>query len=42
MIKHNILSISGKELPAELGKYIWLSKADTDALAGRGVQHALP
>ena len=29
MIKHDILSVSGQELPAELGKYIWLSKADT-------------
>ena len=29
MIKHAILIISGQGLPAELGKYIWLAKADT-------------
>ena len=28
-MKYVILSISGQELSTELGKYIWLAKADT-------------
>ena len=27
--KYVIIKISGQGLPAELGKYIWLTKADT-------------
>ena len=35
--KYVIINISGQGLPAELGKYIWLSKANTsqEALASK-------